>query len=610
MMFDAAAFIQSLPTGPGVYRMLDARGRVLYVGKAKNLRRRVASYFGPPERLSARIAFMVGRTASMQATPVASEAEALVLERSLIRTLAPRYNIAFRDDSSYPYLVFTDEPFARLVVRRRPFGEVGTVFGPYPAADRAWRAAYLLRKVFRIRDCDETTFANRSRPCLQHQLHRCDAPCVGKASAREYAESIAQAQQVLRGGAVEVRRSLEAQMLQAAAQLAFERAAVLRDRIADLGHVSASQSVEGMRGEDTDVLAVAELHGARLVAVGMMRAGRWMGERFVEAREARAADATDGASASHAELLEAFLLAEYASGAVGGGIRLVIAPGVALDEEVLDAVARRGVRVARRLTVDMRRWLEMTRQAALLQLRSRELRASTQRERAADLSRALGLGHLARIECFDVSHTQGERAVAACVVWEDGMKRSAYRRFDVAPASRGDDYAAIEEAVHRRFDGMRVDEAVLPQLFMIDGGPGQVERASIALARAGVLVPVLGIAKGPGRVVGQETLHRGWAGDALRLAPDHPGLLLAQEIRDEAHRVALAGHRARRGAARLAHPLDDVPGLGPVKKKALLQACGGLAGVQAAAQADLARIQGIGPRLAASVWQRMHGAGA
>ncbi|HYF60261.1 MAG TPA: excinuclease ABC subunit UvrC [Burkholderiaceae bacterium] len=605
-MFDPVAFVASLPSGPGVYRMLDASGRVLYVGKAKNLRRRVSSYFGARDSLAPRTAHMVRRTASMHATPTATEAEALVLERSLIRSLAPRFNIQFRDDSSYPYLVVTDEEWPRLLVRRQPFSGVREAFGPYPAAARAWRAADMLRKAFRIRDCDDAMFAHRSRPCLQHQMGRCSAPCVGAVDADEYAGQLDDAREVLRGRAAEVRQALIGRMREAAGALDFERAAALRDRVADLAAIAAAQSVDGVKGEDTDVLAVATLHGARLIAVGMLRSGRWMGERFVEPREPDPRSGDDALAATDAELLEAFVASEYEDPRTARPSRLVLPADAMPDAGLVDALAARGLRIARRLSPDMRRWQAMTLDAAALQLRSRSLRAGTQRERAARLAEALGRGALFRIECVDVSHTQGERAVASCVVWEDGMKRSAYRRFDVAPPVPGDDFAAVEEAVFRRFVGGRDGGAALPQLLVVDGGPGQLLRARTALERAGVELQVIGLSKGPRRKVGEEVVHRGPERGPLRLPPSDPALLLLQEIRDEAHRVALAAHRTRRARARLTSPLDAVRGLGPARKEALLHAFGGLAGVQGASVEALARVRNVGPGLARAVWNHFH----
>jgi len=598
--FDAHELIASLPHRPGVYRMFDADGGVLYVGKARDLKKRVASYF-QRSALETRIALMVAQVARVETTVTRSEGEALLLENNLIKAHEPRYNILFRDDKSYPYVCLTGEAFPQLRFHRGKLDRRHRYFGPYPAASAVREGMALLQKVFALRTCENTVFANRSRPCMLHQIGRCSAPCVGLVGEAEYAADVEGAVLFLQGRAGEVVAALKAQMAAAAAALAFERAAVLRDKITRLTQLQARQFVESATAGDVDVVAAAAEQGLVAVNVVMIRGGRHVGDRTFFPRQADAATLS--------EVVAVFVVQHYVEQPVPPTIILSEAGDYAALAEVLSAQAGTRVTITDHPGGERRVWLAMAVQNANLAIGQRLVQKATQDERLAALQEALDLpAEAQRIECFDVSHTMGERAVASCVVFDRrAMQSGEYRRFNVAPAHAGDDYAALREALSRRCARIAAGEFPAPDLLLIDGGRGQVAVAAEVLAEHGLQdVRLVGIAKGPERRPGEEDLVFPEREAVLNLPADHPGLHLLQQIRDEAHRFAIQGHRARRAKARVTSSLEEIPGVGARKRQALLAQFGGLKGVRAAGIDDLARVPGVSRALAEAIYAALH----
>ncbi|MFO1283734.1 MAG: excinuclease ABC subunit UvrC [Burkholderiales bacterium] len=598
--FDANELLASLPQRPGVYRMFDGAGGALYVGKARDLRKRVASYFQKSGH-EPRIAAMVAQVARVETTVTRSEGEALLLENNLIKSLEPRYNILFRDDKSYPYLCITGEAYPQIRFHRGPLDRANRYFGPFPSAAAVRDGIATLQKVFLLRTCEPSVFANRSRPCMLHQIRRCTAPCVGLVAPAEYSEDVADAILFLEGKSDEAATRLRGQMEEASASLAFERAARLRDKIARLAQLQSRQFVESATAGDLDVVAALDEGGIWAVNLVMIRGGRHVGDRTYFPRHAEAG--------TRPELIAAFLAQHYLERPVPPTI---VAPGAGDDEALATALAAqagRPVAIATHPGGERRVWLEMAEQNARLAIRQRLAQKATQEERLAALVEALGLpSGVQRIECFDVSHTMGEAAVASCVIFDRlAMQTGEYRRFNVSPAQGGDDYSAMREALDRRCARIVAGEFPPPDLLVIDGGRGQLAVALEVLAEQGLHgVPVIGIAKGPERKAGLEELVLPGRDDALRLPPDHPGLHLLQQIRDEAHRFAIQGHRARRGKARTTSSLQAIAGIGAAKRKALLTHFGGVRGVESASVEDLARVPGIGRELALRIYAELH----
>ncbi len=598
--FDASELLASLPHQPGVYRMFDAEGGALYVGKARDLKKRVASYFQKTGH-EPRIAAMVAQVARVETTVVRSEGEALLLENNLIKALEPRYNILFRDDKSYPYLCITGETYPQLRFHRGALDRRNRYFGPFPGAGAVREGIAMLQKVFMLRTCEPSVFANRSRPCMLHQIQRCTAPCVGYVGEAEYREDVQAAVLFLQGKSDEAGARLKAQMEEAAAALAFERAARLRDKIARLSQLQSRQFVESATAGDVDVVAAVEEGGIAAVNVVMIRGGRHVGDRTFFPRHAE--------SGTLADVVQAFLAQHYLERPVPPTI---VAPG-AEDREALEQAlgeqAARTVEIVANPGGERRVWLQMAGENATLAIRQRLAQKATAEERLAALVEALGLpGSAQRIECFDVSHTMGEAAVASCVIFDRlAMQSGEYRKFNVTPAAGGDDYAAMREALTRRCARIVAGEFPAPDLLVIDGGRGQVAVAAEVLAEQGLHgVPIVGIAKGPERKPGLEEIVFPGRADALTLPHDHPGLHLLQQIRDEAHRFAIQGHRARRGKARTTSTLQEIAGIGAAKRKALLTHFGGVKGVQAASVEDLARVPGISRTLAQRIYAELH----
>ena len=599
-MFDAKSFVAGLPHLPGVYRMLGAAGEALYVGKALDLRKRVGSYFGRTAQ-SPRIAMMLAQTALIEVTATRSEDEALLLENNLIKSLAPRYNILFRDDKSYPYLMLSGHEFPRLGFHRGARERGHRYFGPFPHAHAVRESIQLLQRVFRLRTCEDTVFANRSRPCLLHQIRRCSAPCTGLIDAARYAEDVRTATMFLEGREDDVLAQLDLRMQAASAARRYEEAARYRDQARALSRVQARQYVESERGIDADVVACAIEGGVACVNLVMIRGGRHVGDRTFFPQHA------DGAALD--EIVPAFLLQHY--------LERPVPPTIVAEQggedpvlvEVLTAQSGHKVQLVTNPGGERRVWVAMAVQNAELAIGQKLAQKTTQEERLASLQEALGLpSSVQRIECFDVSHTMGEAAVASCVVFDRlAMRSDEYRRFNVKPPTGGDDYAALREALTRRAARIVAGEYAAPDLLVIDGGKGQVGVAAEVLAEQGLhATRLLGMAKGPERKPGLEEIVFPDRPEPLHLAPDHPGFLLLQQIRDEAHRFAIQGHRARRGKARTTSSLQAIGGVGAARRRALLAHFGGLKGVQAASIEDLARVPGISRALAERIFAQLH----
>ena len=601
--FDARELIASLPHRPGVYRMLDAAGETLYVGKARDLKKRVASYFQKTGH-EPRIAAMIAHVARVETTVTRSEGEALLLENNFIKSHEPRYNILFRDDKSYPYVCITGDPFPQLRFHRGALDRRHRYFGPFPGAGAVRDGIATLQKVFLLRTCENTVFANRSRPCMLHQIERCTAPCVGLIGPDEYREDVEGAALFLKGKAAEVLAGLQRQMEEAAAALAFERAARLRDKIARLSQLQSRQFVESATAGDVDVVAAASERGLAAVNVVMIRGGRHVGDRTFFPRHAEAVDPT-----ALAEIVPAFLEQHYVERPVPPTIVVPDADDHGALADVLSAQSDQKVEIVGSPGGERRVWLAMAHENATLAIRQRLAQKATQEDRLAALQEALGLPPAAqRIECFDVSHTMGEAAVASCVIFDRlAMQPGEYRRFNVAPAQAGDDYAAMREALSRRCARIVAGEYPAPDLLVIDGGKGQVAVAASVLEEQGLHgVPLIGVAKGPERKAGQEDIVFPDRTEVLNLPPDHPGLHLLQQIRDEAHRFAIQGHRARRAKARTTSALQEIAGVGVAKRRALLAHFGGVKAVQAASVEDIARVPGISRALAERIFAELH----
>ena len=598
--FDPAALLASLPNLPGVYRMLNASADALYVGKARDLRKRVSSYFQKAGH-APRIAMMLAQVAGVEYTVTRSEAEALVLENNLIKSLAPRYNILFRDDKSYPCLMVTGGRFPRLGFHRGAMDKANRYFGPFPHAGAVRESIQLLQRVFRLRTCEDSIFQNRSRPCLLHQIRRCTAPCVGLIDAAAYAEDVEHAMLFLQGRSDDVISQLTARMHAAADEQRYEQAAVYRDQIQSLSRVAQRQYADTGSDLDADVVALASKAGMACVNLVMIRGGRQLGDRSLFPQNAQGRDA--------AEVLQAFLAQHYLDHP---------APGVVVTETLIDAEeisawlsegCGRRVAVIVRPAGERRAWLEMARENAQHALKARLCETSTQEARLAALREALGLPDtVQRLECFDVSHTQGEATVASCVVYErHDMQRSAYRRYNITGVVAGDDYGAMKQVLTRRYSKLAVGEGVTPDLILIDGGKGQLGVALATLGELGLSdIALVGVAKGPERKPGLEELWLAGRAQPVSLPADHPGLHLIQTVRDEAHRFAITGHRSRRAKRRVTSTLEDIEGVGSKRRRQLLARFGGLKGVLGASIEDLAQVEGISRTLAERIYRELH----
>jgi len=598
--FDPKDFVAGLPNLPGVYRMLGANGEALYVGKARELKKRVGSYFHK-QAASPRIQMMLSQVASIEVTVTRSEGEALLLENNFIKSLAPRYNILFRDDKSYPYLMITGHAVPRIGFHRGAKDRANRYFGPFPHAHAVREAIQLLQRVFRLRTCEDSVLENRSRPCLLYQIRRCTAPCTGLIGAEQYAQDVHNAELFLEGREDDVIQTLTGKMEAAAAERHYEEAALYRDQVRALSRVQARQYVESERGVDADVVACVLDGGIACVNLVMIRAGRHVGDRSFFPQNAE--------GASPGEVLAAFLEQHYLEQPAPP---LVLTSDEVDREALEDALAERAGRNTQILSPahgERRIWLDMARKNAQLALAHRARERTTQEARIAALRDALDLPESAqRIECFDVSHTMGEAAVASCVVYDHhALQRGEYRRYNVRGITPGDDYAAMRQALMRRYERVTGEGGKIPDLVLIDGGKGQTGVAKAALVELGLHdVSVVGVAKGPERKPGLEELVIEAEGRVLTLPPQHLGLHLIQSIRDEAHRFAIVGHRARRGKARTTSALNQIPGIGSKRRQRLLAHFGGLREVEAAAVDELCNVEGISRALAEQIYRHLH----
>jgi excinuclease ABC subunit C len=598
--FDPKVFVRTLTSRPGVYRMLGADGKVLYVGKAKNLKRRVGSYFS--RALNHRIQVMVSQVAQIEVTVTHTEAEALLLENHLIKSLRPKYNVLLRDDKSYPYIHLSADPFPALSFRRGARTGKGRYFGPYPSAGATRDTLQLLQKLFPVRQCEESFFRNRSRPCLQYQIKRCSAPCVGLVEPEVYAEDVQHAVWFLEGKTNEVVDALVSRMEGAAQALEFERAARYRDQIKNLRRIQERQYVSG-EGGDLDIVALAKQGGSACVQVFFIRAGRNLGNKAFYPQVPADTDSR--------AVLSAFLSQYYLDKPVPAEIILSHLPEDApLLAEVLSAQTGHRVRISARVRGERARWLDMARGNATLALRARLAARSDMEGRLSALQRALRLVEPPlRMECFDISHTQGELTVASCVVFnEQGPLKSDYRRFNIDGITPGDDYAALRQALERRYTRVLNGEVPLPDLLFIDGGKGQLSAVAESLQELGVSgVVLVGVAKGADRKAGMEQLFLLGRDAPIILPADHPALHLIQQIRDEAHRFAITAHRNRRARSRKRSVLEEIPGIGPKRRQRLLKQFGGLQELSRAGVEDIARVEGVSVRLAEQIYQAFHG---
>jgi excinuclease ABC subunit C len=609
--FDAKTFVDSLPGKPGVYRMLGEQGEILYAGKARNLKNRVASYF-QPSNVQPKVQALIAKTAGMEVTITNSETEALLLEFNLIKKHRPRFNVVLRDDKSFPYLhLESGHEFPRLAFYRGSRKEPGRYFGPYPSAGAVRDTLQQLQKLFRIRNCDDTYFSNRTRPCLQYQIQRCTAPCVGLISPENYARDVGAAIKVLEGRNDEVSEDLGRRMEAAAERLEFEEAARIRDQLAKLKVIQAQQIVTAGADHDADVIAVASTPGEAgsgggpprefCVALMFVRAGRSLGLTtfFPKAQYAELP-----------EVLAAFTAQYYLERDAPAEI---IVQQDFDDMQVLEAAlterASHRVRISSSVRGIRARWLEMVQNNAREALHMRGLARAGVQASLDDLREAFDLEEApTRLECFDISHTGGTDTVASCVVFgEEGPLKSEYRRFNISGIQPGDDYAAMHQALTRRYKRIRDGEVVRPDVLLIDGGKGQLAEAGKVLEELGMQgITLIGVAKGADRRAGQEQLFLLGRDTPIILPPDSRALHVIQRVRDEAHRFAVSGHRRKRAKRHSQSILETIPGLGPVKRRELLKQFGGLQGILRAGIDDFVQIRGLGRELAQVIYEHLH----
>ncbi len=600
-MFDPDEVIANLPHRPGVYRMLGANGDALYVGKAGDLKKRVSSYFQKQSGLSPRIRVMLGQVHALETTVTRSEAEALLLENNLIKALAPRYNILFRDDKSYPYMVLTKHEFPRLAFHRGSRDPANRYFGPFPNAGAVRESMQLLQKVFRIRTCTDNVYDNRSRPCLLYQIRRCTAPCVGHISAEDYAHDVKSAELFLRGKDDEAMERLIARMEAAAEAQNYEQAAIFRDQLGALRRVREKQFVASHIARDADIIAAAAEGEIVCVNLVMIRGGHHLGDKNFFPRNA--------AGREMASVIEAFIGQHYAN----GGAPQLIVTGTAMADEALaqflSDLSGHKVQIVVNPVGERGVWLEMATKNARLGAQQQLSLQASQEARLTALQQALETGEpVRRIECFDISHTMGEATVASCVVYDNAaMQKGEYRRFNITGIEPGDDYAAMRDVLTRRYRRVVAGESKVPDLVLIDGGKGQLGVANEVFTELGLTdVLLVGVAKGEERKPGLEQLIIPGRANPLQLPPEHPALHLIQQIRDEAHRFAIQGHRARRGKTRNTSTLESIAGIGAKRRQSLLARFGGLKGLMSASVDDIAQVDGISRELAVRIYEQLH----
>ncbi|PAU54587.1 excinuclease ABC subunit UvrC [Pseudomonas indica] len=601
--FDASAFLATCSGRPGVYRMLDADGKLLYVGKAKNLKKRLSSYFRK-NGLAPKTAALVGRIAQVETTITANETEALLLEQTLIKEWRPPYNILLRDDKSYPYVYLSDSDFPRLSIHRGAKKAKGRYFGPYPSAGAIRESLALLQKGFLVRQCEDSYFKNRTRPCLQYQIKRCKGPCVGLVTPEEYAEDVRHSIMFLEGRSNALAEELSAEMEQAAMRLDFERAAQLRDQVALLRRVQDQQSMEGGSG-DVDVVAAIVTPGGACVHLISVRGGRVLGSKNFFPQV--------GIEEETNEVLLAFLAQYYLGSQERDLPSELIVNTVHEDFATLAAaiseIRGRAPAISHRVRGTRSRWQQLAVTNAEQALGARLANRQHLAARFDALAEALDLDEPpARLECFDISHSSGEATVASCVVFgPEGPLKSDYRRYNIEGVTAGDDYAAMHQALTRRFSKLKEGEGKLPDILLVDGGKGQLAMAQDVLQELAVPdLILLGVAKGVTRKPGFETLYLNDAAHEFTLPADSPALHLIQQVRDEAHRFAITGHRARRGKARRTSTLEDVAGVGPKRRRELLKHFGGLQELARASVDEIAKAPGISKKLAESIYAALH----
>lgn len=601
--FDAEVFLKTLTKKPGVYRMRDAQQKIIYVGKASNLKNRVTSYFRA-SGLASKTMALVAKIADIEITVTNSETEALLLEQSLIKQERPIYNVVLRDDKSYPYIYLTDhKDFPRLNFHRGAKRKTGRYFGPFPSASAVRESLNILQKLFRIRQCDDAFFKNRSRPCLQYQIQRCSGPCVGFVDTPSYQEDVELAVLFLDGKSNDVLDVFKQKMTTAAENLEFERAAKFRDQITQLRKVQEQQYVHASMG-DVDVFAIQHNGGTSCVQALFIRAGRMLGQRTWFPKNELDLPA--------AEFLEAFLSQYYLGGTQRDVPKSVITssplPEADLLITALGEMSQRKIEVVSQVRGQRARWLQLAQENASNSLAAYLADKRNVYARFVALQEALQLDDVpGRMECFDISHTMGEATVASCVVFDtNGPLKSDYRRFNIEDVTAGDDYAAMEQALRRRYTRLKQGEGKLPDVLVIDGGKGQLEQAISVLADLQVEdVTLLGIAKGPGRKAGLEKFFLPTG--EITIAPTGDAAHLLQHIRDEAHRFAITGHRARRQKNRRQSELDEVAGVGPKRKKELLNHFGSVRGLKGASLEEIAKVPGISDKLAEDIYATLHG---
>ncbi|EGV35074.1 excinuclease ABC subunit UvrC [Neisseria weaveri] len=607
--FDIRLFLKNLPTLPGVYRMLDKSGQVLYVGKAVNLKRRVSSYFQKSDH-SPRITLMVKQVHSVETTVTRSEAEALILENNLIKALSPKYNILFRDDKSYPYLMLSGHEFPQMAYYRGTLKKPNQYFGPYPNGYAVRDSIQILQKVFRLRTCEDSVFEHRDRACLLYQIKRCSGPCVGHISYEDYQASVREAVTFLNGKTGELTQILHHKMNQAAAALQFEEAARYRDQIQALGLVQSQQFIDSKNPNnpnDIDLLALVVEQGSVCIHWVSIRGGRHVGDKsfFPDVRNDPEPNGQDYA--------EAFVAQHY----LGKSKPDVIISNFTLPEVLQTALNQehgKQIQFVTKTIGERKIWLNMAEKNAKLAIAQHRLQHSNQQHRIEELARVLNMDSdgLQRLECFDISHTQGEATIASCVVYDEhNIQPNQYRRYNITTAKAGDDYAAMREVLTRRYGKMVEAEAngeavKWPDAVLIDGGKGQVGMAVTVWEELGLHIPIIGIAKGPERKAGLEELILPFTGETFRLPPNSPALHLLQTVRDESHRFAITGHRKKRDKARVSSSLSEIPGVGAKRRQALLTRFGGLRGVTAASVEDLAQVEGISTALAEKIYEHLH----
>ena len=604
--FDAKFLLAQMPSLPGVYRMKNAAGVVIYVGKARDLKKRVSSYF-VKQHTSPRTTLMVSHIAGIETTVTRSESEALLLEINLIKSLAPRYNVLFRDDKSYPYIMVTGHVFPQIRFYRGAHVKPHRYFGPFPSTWAVRETLHHLQKVFKLRTCEDSVYAHRSRPCLLHQIGRCSAPCVGLIDATSYARDIGNASLFLAGKETEVLNQLNKKMEDAASAQEFETAARFRDQIRSLQGVLSKQFVESSSERNVDVITAEHIAGTWCVNLVMIRGGRHLGDKSFFP--------TNAVDADLQVIVGAFIDQHYATQTPPEQLILDGKLDTTEWQETLSETAGRRVSIVTRPIGEGKMWMAMASKNARFAIERRLAETASQERRLEMMQEALGLEGLQRVECFDISHTMGEATVASCVVFDHGaLQPSQYRHYNIAGITPGDDYAAMRDVLLRRYTkiveqaGDELTGQLRPDLVLIDGGKGQLGIAESVMTELGLAdIQLIGVAKGEDRKPGLETLIFGTSRRELHLPPDNGGFHLIQQIRDEAHRFAITGHRARRAKKRNTSRLEDIAGVGPKRRKALLAQFGGLQGVIQASVDDLANVDGISRDVAQAIYNELRG---